>query len=384
MKISFISNFMNHHQLPFCTELLSVCDGKFTFWATTPLPEEQAKLGYKNLNNLPFVTEIYNSDENYEECRKAMNDDDYVIFGTSPDELIDIRRKSGKPYAIFSERILKKSPLRRFYPPTRKKITRRFGGCEANNACVLAASAYLAYDLSLVHMYPKVYKWGYFPDVSKYENIDNIITNKKKNSILWVARFLKLKHPEFPVEIAEQLKKDGIDFTLNMIGTGEEFEKTKKLIEQKNLSDCVHLLGAMPPDKVREYMKKSEIFLFTSNKIEGWGAVINESMNSACAVVANSEIGGVPFLIEDKANGLIYHNGNLDELYEKVKFLIGNSSERVAISKNAYTAMTDLWNAKIAANRLYHIIDAIVNNKQVPVYKSGPCSISDIISDKWR
>ena len=33
-------------------------------------------------------------------------------------------------------------------------------------------------------------------------------------------------------------------------------------------------------------------------------------MNSACAVVANSAIGSVPFLIKNKENGLIYENGN--------------------------------------------------------------------------
>ena len=49
-------------------------------------------------------------------------------------------------------------------------------------------------------------------------------------------------------------------------------------------------------------MEKSEIFLFTSDKGEGWGAVLNESMNSACAVVASHAIGSVPFLLKDGEN----------------------------------------------------------------------------------
>ena len=45
-------------------------------------------------------------------------------------------------------------------------------------------------------------------------------------------------------------------------------------------------------------MEKSHIHLFTSNHLEGWGAVVNEAMNSGCAVVANREAGAVPYLIE--------------------------------------------------------------------------------------
>ncbi len=47
------------------------------------------------------------------------------------------------------------------------------------------------------------------------------------------------------------------------------------------------MLGAMSPDKVRAYMERADVFLFTSDFNEGWGAVLNESMNSGCAVVAS-------------------------------------------------------------------------------------------------
>lgn len=383
MNISFISNFMNHHQLPFCTELLNLCDGTFTFWATMPLPEEQANLGYQNLNDLSFVTKLYNSDENYEKCRKAVARDDFVIFGACPDEFIRIRKKAGKPYAVYSERLFKKSRLRRFYLPTRKKILKHFENHE-ENACVLAASAYLAYDLSLMKLYPTVYKWGYFPGVKEHPDIDGVIADKEQNSILWVARFIKLKHPEAPLKVAEQLKNDGIRFDLKMIGIGPEVETVKRLIEEKGLSDCVHLLGSMSPSEVRHYMEKSEIFLFTSDKNEGWGAVLNESMNSACAVVASHAIGSVPFLIEDNTNGLIYTDGNSDELYKKVKFLLENPIERRRVSENAYHTMTELWDAKVAAKRLYNIIEARVNHKNLPIYETGPCSIAGVLPEKWR
>lgn len=62
-----------------------------------------------------------------------------------------------------------------------------------------------------------------------------------------------------------------------------------------NLNDYVTFTGPVQSDKVRGFMERAGIFLFTSDRQEGWGAVLNESMNSGCAVVASHAIGSVPF-----------------------------------------------------------------------------------------
>ena len=87
------------------------------------------------------------------------------------------------------------------------------------------------------------------------------------------------------------------------------------MIREKKLEDCVHMLGAMSPDEVRKHMEQANIFLFTSDRNEGWGAVLNEAMNSGCAVVASHAIGSVPYLIKNGNNGYIYENeGQLHSL----------------------------------------------------------------------
>ena len=137
----------------------------------------------------------------------------------------------------------------------------------------------------------KAYKWGYFPETKRYESIERLVEKKKKNSILWCGRFIDWKHPDDALCVAERLKAAGYSFALNIIGAGELEPKLKSMIEQYGLNDCVHMLGAMPPENVREYMESSQIYIFTSDRSEGWGAVLNESMNSGCAVVASDAIG---------------------------------------------------------------------------------------------
>ena len=150
-------------------------------------------------------------------------------------------------------------------------------------------------------------------------------------------------------------------------------EQLKSMREKEGLKAQVNLLGAMPPEKVLDAMRKSEIFLFTSDRNEGWGAVLNEAMSAGCAVVASGEIGSVPYLIANGENGLVYDRKDKNALLASVKRLIDNPALRRKIQKNAYETIKDVWNAEVATDRLLHLIDCIKNGTETG-YKSGPCS----------
>ena len=137
-------------------------------------------------------------------------------------------------------------------------------------------------------------------------------------------------------------------------------------------------------DKLIEKMEKAGVYLFTSDQKEGWGAVLNEAMNSACAVVASHATGSAPFLIQDKENGLLYQSGNTDDLYRKVKYLLDHPTETERMGKKAYETVTDLWNAEIAAERLLRLSACILNGEDcADLYESGPCSRAEIIKNDW-
>lgn len=129
------------------------------------------------------------------------------------------------------------------------------------------------------------------------------------------------KHPDDAIKVAKLLKDSGYDFHLDMVGTGEMENTLKSMADSMNLNDYVTFTGPVQSDKVRGFMERAGIFLFTSDRQEGWGAVLNESMNSGCAVVASHAIGSVPFLMKNKANGLIYPSGKIEKMFEKVKYL---------------------------------------------------------------
>ena len=211
-----------------------------------------------------------------------------------------------------------------------------------------------------------------------------MIATKDHQKILWCGRFLDWKHPDDMVTIAKRLREEGYDFQIDLIGTGAMEGQLCRLIARNNLVDRVHLLGSMSPEEVRSHMEKASIYLFTSDRNEGWGAVLNESMNSACAVVASHAIGSVPYLIENEKNGLIYRDGDLDDLYQKVKYLLDHPDRRAELAKNAYATIVDEWNAENAAKKFLALSEELIDSqKAVFSTKEGVCSKAELLSDNW-
>lgn len=383
MTITFFSNFLNDHQLPFCEEMIKhLGESNFHFVACTQMDLDRIEMGFEDMNvTKEFVVRAYESIENFNIAQKLLDESDVAIIGSMEGLSMKKRHATGKLTFQYNERFLKTGDIRILDPRLFIPIWRDYTFQQNNNVYTLCASAYTSRDLSKFG-YPRTncYKWGYFPRNRIYDDIDELLEGKKTGlkhpqgvPILWVGRLIGLKHPEHAIYVAKRLKDDRVRFTLDIIGTGDMYNEIDEMIKMSDLADCVRLLGSMKPDQVREYMEKAQIFLFTSDKNEGWGAVLNESMNSACAVIANRAIGSVPFLISHQKNGLIYKT--TEELYQNVKFLVDNPDCRESIGKNAYKTILTKWNAKDATVRLLHLIQSI-NKGERDVYTEGPCSLA--------
>lgn len=375
MRIVYLSNFFNHHQKPLADELYAILGQDYTFVETWEgIPLEQKILGYRTYD-MPYV-------KRYSEERMVIDqmilDADVVIYGEAPLALIKKRILSGK-LTVRDDESRYKNPNRFLKWPiyTYKSLY-------LNKGYLLCASAYAPIDYMLSGMNPqKCFKWGYFTEVKHYSDIDCLIQNKSlrksgKINILWVGRLIALKHPEYVIYVAKSLKKDGVNFCINVIGTGRLEDRLQAQILKENLGEHVSLLGSMPPEQVRAYMETADIFMFTSDRREGWGAVLNESMGSACAVVADENIGSVPYLINHGVNGLVYKSKDVDDLVEKIKSLIKNPSVIEEMGKRAYATMSEMWNGKVAAKNLMELCAALLRGETSPI-NDGPCSQAPVI-----
>ena len=370
--VVFISNFFNHHQKPFSDAMYERLGAGYLFIETSAMSNERKNLGW-SMDQLPsYVVPAGVFYEQFDIYKRQIDQADVVIVGSASPKVLRERIAAGKLIFRYAERPLKKG-MQWWRYPDRFIRWRRAYPVRAN-VHLLCASAYAAGDYALFGMYRnRCYKWGYFPKTEQYQDVDSLISSKKENSMIWVGRFIDWKHPEIPVEIAQRLKAAGYSFHLNMVGNGAQLDKITRMVKQRNLDDVVHILGAMTPTEVRRYMEQSQIHLFTSDRNEGWGAVLNESMNSACVPVANREIGSVPFLVEHGRNGCQY--SNVDELYTQVKRLLNDQEHTVQMAKAAYDTILSEWNAEAGAERFLQLAEHILTGKQTQaLFSDGMCS----------
>ena len=374
MKIAFYTNFLTHHQLPFCLEMYKKYGDNFIFVSTEKINEERLSLGFKDMDNeYPFVLKAYENKEKYEEALKLAVESDIAIIGsTTSDIYAKERLKQDKLTFRYYARIFYTGIFSIFdYKNLRKVYDRHFRYRKNKNLYLLCASGYGPNDFNKLGMYiDKCFKWGYFPGHKEYD-INTLMKEKDKRSLIWVGRFVKEKHPEYVIKLAKKLKKEKNNISIKMVGNGKLFNKIQKQIKKYNLDEQIELVGAVESSRVRDYMEKASIFVFTSDKKERWGAVLYEAMNSGCAVLANKYIGAVPFLVKDNENGLIY--SNYKEYYKKLKQLLNNENEQKRLGINAYNTIQHMWVEENAVNNLESLLKSIINKKENPI-KGGPAS----------
>ena len=385
MKLTIVSNYINHHQIPMSNVLYQKLGDDFAFIQTSPMEEDRVKMGWgSEVQNIPYL-KLYYEDEKY--CADLILESDVVVFGGVEDEsYIKPRLHAGKIVIRASERLYREGQWKSISPRGRKKKYEDHTQYANAPVYLLCHGAYVASDFEIVHAYPnKKFVWGYFPQVNTYD-LDSLFFRKRhvdafgnvQVRILWAGRYLKLKHPEYAIKVAKYLKNKGISFHLDMVGGGELEEKLRNMTRKYQLEKEVTFHGFQPPQNVRKYMEEADLFLFTSDYLEGWGAVLNEAMNSACAVVAGHGIGAVPFLLKHGKNGLVYKTGCYKEFQAYVLRLCKDAELRKQLGKHAYYTIITEWNPKEAADRLYRFSEGLLKGEVIPEMK-GPLSVACVI-----
>ena len=385
MKLAFYSIVLNHHQACVADEFYKLLGSDYVFVETSKCNDSKGAV--EDYSNRPYLLKAWKSEECWQKAMNIANTADVCVFGGNESIPFEISRMKRNLLSFdMGERMLKRGWINLISPHLLKKqfVYLRYGWSE-KNLYKLCCSAFSKEDLYKLHSFKnKCYKWGYFTQVDEKIDVETSldVSTPGSTTLMWCSRLLVLKHPELPVQMAARLKEKGYKFHIKMYGdegNAAKYDKIyskkrlEELINQLGVEDCVSLMGNRPNNEILDAMRKHDIFLFTSDKNEGWGAVANESLANGCVLVASDEIGSSPYLIRDGENGFMFKSKNVESLTEKVEWLLTHPEDMKKMRKCAVQQMKELWSPHKAAKALLLLIDDLMNHRETSI-KNGPCS----------
>jgi len=92
------------------------------------------------------------------------------------------------------------------------------------------------------------------------------------------------------------------------------------------IGETATLVAHRPRETVRDTLRKHRIHVFPSCYQETWGLCLTEAMACGLACIA-SDVAGPRAQIEHGVNGLLFENGNVDQLAEHLRYLLDNPTE---------------------------------------------------------
>lgn len=139
--------------------------------------------------------------------------------------------------------------------------------------------------------------------------------------------------------------------SLTLVGDGSMHESLNQQVDSMGLKNVV-FTGRVDNSRIYEYLDQADIML-SAPKIDNMPVSLIEAMNAGLLVIS-SNVGGVPYMIEDGKNGLLFESDNDSELVEKMLWSVRHQDDVKAMIERARESVKQYqWNN--IKDRLYSV-----------------------------
>lgn len=377
MKVLLVSNIISPHQLPLANELRSIVGNENFVYAAMKMPDrEREKLGWKVESSESWVITPAENSIDHAKFKNYWKEFDVVICGERLfDEMLE-RVGQGKLCFYMSERWWK-PPLGRFRLLSMSflRMALKFKLLSSSPLFhYLPTGPHAAMDINLIsNLDERIWNWGYFTSDTRLRRENQKIPALK---VMWAGRMLKWKSVDVIIKAISSQNKGDAEIKLSLIGEGPERKSLEYLAGHKLKPESFTFQNFVPSDQIPKIMADNDVYILSSTDYEGWGAVINEAMSVGCVVVASNGAGAAVAMIEDGVDGFLFDVGDWKHLSKILSKLAENKEYCKQIGINARSKIERLWSPKVGANRFVSVVEALLNDENLPEYVDGPMSRS--------
>lgn len=137
--------------------------------------------------------------------------------------------------------------------------------------------------------------------------------------------------------------------TLTLVGNGSQHNALAEMVKELVLTN-VTFTGRVDNKEIYQHLDNADVML-SSPKVDNMPVSLLEAMNAGLLVIS-SQVGGVPYMVEDNHTGLLFESDNNAELAEKMVWAINNQTAAQNIIQNAHHAVNQ-YRWENIKNKLY-------------------------------
>ena len=126
------------------------------------------------------------------------------------------------------------------------------------------------------------------------------------------------------------------DATLTLVGDGSEHQNLTQLVDTMGLHN-VTFTGKVANNDIYTLLGQADIML-SSPTVDNMPVSLLEAMNAGLLAIS-SRVGGVPYMIKNGSNGLLFESNNHDELAKKMLWAIENQAVAKTLIQQAYRSV---------------------------------------------
>ncbi|WP_052688975.1 glycosyltransferase family 4 protein [Williamsia herbipolensis] len=180
--------------------------------------------------------------------------------------------------------------------------------------------------------------------------------NGRGRTVLFVGRIVREKGIFTLLDAAGRLQVSDPDVTFRIVGVGDHLDEAQAYAQRLRLANVVWL-GSRYGEQVWDELRSAGIFVVPSEWYDNLPTVVSQAMFSRAPIVA-SRINGIPEVVSDRENGLLFVPGDADDLAEKLREVLTDPEGAQARADNAFATAQREFGAQSFRDRLAAVIDA--------------------------
>ena len=212
--------------------------------------------------------------------------------------------------------------------PSRIVRSKFFSNLIFKNAYINIAPSYYLFEAFKNEGYNNL---KYIPNTIEIQNYPDSPKEFKTPKILWVRSFAKIYNPLMALKVFIKIKADFPEAKICMVGPNKDdsYAKTLQFAKKNNVE--VIFTGRLSKQEWIDLSKDYNVFINTTH-FDNTPVSVIEAMALGLPVVSTN-VGGIPYLLEQNVNLLLVDDDDVDGMTNQIKYLFTEPNLALNLSK---------------------------------------------------